>query len=385
MSNDGKSKPRPVKGANEGCETEKAGFHHLMTTFTLPGNCDPMKGQDNIIADIGSLPQAAALLARIQDFEKENKLPRGSILRNGVHCFSDKIALQGKKHFDIFNFPPNTVNETSFEVGKGKDGSFHMLNPCMNLVYKTTPIAMLCTKLIDRFQLDHRLVNTIMFDKLPFKYASNIFKGKTAGSKIPLPDCLNVDEDDEDARRKFMELLQQRNQLVVLVINHFNSKGGNGGSATSAASSSSTPSATTSQDGGSSTVIEFGAWAREFVIGHPDFDNPDVLVNQCCHSHHILKQMATPEVKLQFISSIFESFRGTRTKESDDLGLVLNGVFRMFKDGVVLPQCMPKGTAEYDGWLAKLPQRVENGTEGHEKWLAKILQRVEKGTKEKEK
>ena len=43
----------------------------------------------------------------------------------------------------------------------------------------------------------------------------------------------------------------------------------------------------------------------------------------------------------------------------------------MFKDGAVLPQCMPKGTAEYDGWLAKLPQRVENGTEGHEKWLAK--------------
>jgi hypothetical protein len=120
MSNDGKSKPRPVKGANEGCETEKAGFHHEMTTFTLPGNCDPMKGQDNIIAIIGSLPQAAALLARIQDFENVFELPRGSILRNGVHCFSDKIALQGKKHFDIFNFPPNTVNETSFEVGKGK-------------------------------------------------------------------------------------------------------------------------------------------------------------------------------------------------------------------------------------------------------------------------
>jgi hypothetical protein len=210
----------------------------------------------------------------------------------------------------------------------------------MNLVYKTTPIAMLFTKRIDRCQLDHRLANTIMFDKLPFKYDSNIFKGKRAGSKIPLPDCLNVDKDDKDARRKFMELLQQWNQLVVLVINHFNSKGGNGGS----------------------TVIEFGAWARGFVIGHPDFVSTDVLVNQCCHSHHILKQMATPEVKLQFISSTFESFRGTRTMESDDLGLVLNGVFRMFKDGVVLPQCMPKGTAEHDGWLAKLPQIVENGT-----------------------
>jgi len=58
--------------------------------------------------------------------------------------------------------------------------------------------------------------------------------------------------------------------------------------------------------------------------------------------------MATQQAKLQFISSIFESFRGTRTMESDDLGLVLNGVFQMFKDGVVLPQCMPKGTAEYD-------------------------------------
>ena len=123
MSNDGKSKPRPVIGANEGCETDKAAFHHRMTTWTLPANCDPKKGQDAIIAIIGSLPQAAALLARIQDFENVFGLPRGSILRNGVHCFSDKIALQGKKHFDIFNFPPDTVNETSFEVGKGKDGS----------------------------------------------------------------------------------------------------------------------------------------------------------------------------------------------------------------------------------------------------------------------
>jgi hypothetical protein len=46
--------------------------------------------------------------------------------------------------------------------------------------------------------------------------------------------------------------------------------------------------------------------------------------------------------------------------ESDDLGLVLNGVFRMFKDGVVLPQCMPKGTAEYDGWLAKTRGHHDN-------------------------
>ena len=129
------------------------------------------------------------------------------------------------------------MNETSFEVGKGKDGSLHMLNPCMNLVYKTTLIALLFTKQIDRCQLEYRLANTIMFNRLPFQYASNVFKGKRAGSSnIPLPDCLNVDKDDEDARRKFMELLQQWNQLVVLVINHFNSKGGNGGSASSAAS-----------------------------------------------------------------------------------------------------------------------------------------------------
>ena len=33
--------------------------------------------------------------------------------------------------------------------------------------------------------------------------------------------------------------------------------------------------------------------------------------------------------------------------------LIVNGVFRIFKDGAVLPQCMPKGTQEYDGWLAK--------------------------------
>ena len=61
----------------------------------------------------------------------------------------------------------------------------------------------------------------------------------------------------------------------------------------------------------------------------------------------------------------------------------------MFKDGVILPQCMPKGTAEYDGWLAKLllklPQKVENGTEGHEKWLAKLPQKVENGTEGHEK
>ena len=79
-----------------------------------------------------------------------------------------------------------------------------------------------------------------------------------------------------------------------------------------------------------------------------------MLVKQCCHPHYILKQLATPQVKLQFISSIFESFRGTTKNDYVDLGLVQNGVFRMFKDGTVLPQCMPKGTAEYDGWLAKL-------------------------------
>ena len=101
MSNDGKSKARPVKGANEGCETDKAAFHHRMTTWTLPANCDPKKGQDAIITLIRSLPQATPLLALIRDFEKENGLPIGSILRNGVHCFSDKIALQGKKHFKI--------------------------------------------------------------------------------------------------------------------------------------------------------------------------------------------------------------------------------------------------------------------------------------------
>jgi hypothetical protein len=108
MSNDGKSKPRPVKGANEGCETEKAAFHHKMTTFTLPANCDPMKGQDAIIALIRSPPQATLLLALIRDFKNVFGLPIESILRNGVHCFSDKIALQGIKHFDIFNFPPDT-------------------------------------------------------------------------------------------------------------------------------------------------------------------------------------------------------------------------------------------------------------------------------------
>ena len=63
-----------------------------------------------------------------------------------------------------------------------------------------------------------------------------------------------------------------------------------------------------------------------------------------------------------------------RTIESDDLGLVLNGVFQMFKDGAVLPQCMPKGTAEHDEWYAelllKLPSRVENGTAEHDEWLA---------------
>jgi hypothetical protein len=70
--------------------------------------------------------------------------------------------------------------------------------------------------------------------------------------------------------------------------------------------------------------------------------------------------------------------------KSDNLGLVLNGAFQMFKDGAVLPQCMPKGTAEYDGWYAKLllklPSRVENGTEEYDGWLAKLPSRVEYGT-----
>ena len=95
MSNDGKSKARPVKGANEGCEIEKAGFQDVMTTFTLPGNCDPMKGQDAIIALIRSLPQATYLLTLIQDFEKENRLPMSQF------CAMEFIAFRTRLLFKV--------------------------------------------------------------------------------------------------------------------------------------------------------------------------------------------------------------------------------------------------------------------------------------------
>jgi len=77
-----------------------------------------------------------------------------------------------------------------------------------------------------------------------------------------------------------------------------------------------------------------------------------VLVNQCCHPHNILAQHASSQEKLQFIFSIYASILGT-TEENVDLTLILNGVFQIFKDGAVLPQCMPKGTPAYDGWLEK--------------------------------
>jgi len=73
----------------------------------------------------------------------------------------------------------------------------------------------------------------------------------------------------------------------------------------------------------------------------------DVLVNQCCHSHNILAQHAGPQEKLQIIFSIYAPILGT-TQENVYLTLILNGVFQIFKDGTVLPQCMPKGTPEYD-------------------------------------
>jgi hypothetical protein len=95
MSNDGKSKPRPVKGANEGCETDKAVFHHEMTTWTVPANCDSKKGQDAIIALIGSLPQATDLLTLIQDFEKENRLPMSQF------CAMEFIAFRTRLLFKV--------------------------------------------------------------------------------------------------------------------------------------------------------------------------------------------------------------------------------------------------------------------------------------------
>jgi len=88
----------------------------------------------------------------------------------------------------------------------------------------------------------------------------------------------------------------------------------------------------------------------------------DVLVNQCCHPHNILAQHASPQEKLQFIFSIYASILGT-TKENGDLTLILNGVFQIFKDGAVLPQCMPEGAPEYDGWLAKHGEVVHSAWE----------------------
>jgi hypothetical protein len=80
MSNDGKSKPR---------------FQRVMRTWTLPANCDPLKGQDAIIALIRSLPQATPLFALIQDFEKENRLPMSQF------CAMEFIAFRTRLLFKV--------------------------------------------------------------------------------------------------------------------------------------------------------------------------------------------------------------------------------------------------------------------------------------------
>ena len=95
MSNDGKSKPRPVKGANEGCETDKAAFHHRMTTWTLPANCDPMKGQDAIIALIRSL-------LKLHPFSLSSKtLKKRTDCQSSQFCAMEFIAFRTRLLFKV--------------------------------------------------------------------------------------------------------------------------------------------------------------------------------------------------------------------------------------------------------------------------------------------
>ena len=115
-------------------------------------------------------------VAAIRKFENKYSLPKNSIMLDGVSSFNPKIIEQQEFAVDIMIFPPDGLNN-SFGLRKGDDGSFAIQNSCINLIHKTTVMALQSSGFVTTSAVEKRLNSSILFDVHPFRYPSNHFSG----------------------------------------------------------------------------------------------------------------------------------------------------------------------------------------------------------------
>jgi len=112
-----------------------------MKDWNLPSGCDLEGRKDAMIAFIKKCKGLEESVAVIHKFEETYSRRKNSILRDGVSCFNPNIMKQKDFAVDITNFPPDGT-DVSFGLRQGDNGSFAIRNPCINLVNKTTIMAL---------------------------------------------------------------------------------------------------------------------------------------------------------------------------------------------------------------------------------------------------
>ena len=250
------------------------------------------------------------------------------------------------------NFPPDTVDTTSLETRAmaSSDGSVCYRYPSVNMIWKTTPVAMENEGYISKEEIDEMRKQTVLIDVTPIKMDANSHSG-CKPTKPPLPLGLPREEYTEiklqwkNFCKKLLLILQDRSGSVMI-------------------------------------VVEFGAFARDFIPLPNDERKFKRL--QCCHPHLILIQFAKEEDVRKFILAIARSYTMTNDICEEDV----SALCRYFKFGTrsALPQCMPIESAEYQGWYAKLmaslPQCMDNDSAEYQDWYAKLPQSMDKESAE---
>ena len=280
-------------------------------------------------------------VAVIHKFEKTYSRQKNSILRDGVSCFNPNIVKQKDFALDFMNFPPDGKNN-SFGLQTGANGSFAIRNPCINLMNKTTMMALQSLGFVTPSAVENRMNSLIVFDVHPFRYPSNCFSG---GPKtIPLPEFLK-DENQQSAQRDFENVLTHWKQICTEVVKHLEEK-----------------------SEGKVQVTEFGSYARRFTDGI----NLTREANHSCHPHYILASYADEESQIKFIKSIYCTMGDN---EQVNLQSVVEGVFSIFfKKMLICPSTMPKDSPEFITWLESLPQCKPKDHPDFIAWLESLPQ-----------
>jgi len=256
-------------------DRNKTHFKEYMKVWNLPSGCDSEGGKNAMIAFITKFKGLEESVAVIHKFEKTYSRQKNSILRDGVSCFNPNIVKQKDFALDFMNFPPDGKNN-SFGLQTGANGSFAIRNPCINLMNKTTMMALQSLGFVTPSAVENRMNSLIVFDVHPFRYPSNCFSG---GPKtIPLPEFLK-DENQQSAQRDFENVLTHWKQICTEVVKHLEEK-----------------------SEGKVQVTEFGSYARTRFTDGIKLTRE---ANQSCHPHYILASYVDEKSQMKFIKSIY--------------------------------------------------------------------------------